>query len=159
MHTTFYMMTYPTRQIMFAADAEARALHHNFCGTEHVLLALLMSTCEPNAASLLLARAAVDYQSIRKQIIGDIGEGTKPSPLGNLPYTTNLQRLYKVAAHQEMLAMKAQYIAPEHLLLGIISLERCYAYRLVGTHGKLTIELVQARIEVTRAQFEQIAES
>jgi len=53
------------REVIISAQQEARALHHNFIGTEHILLGLLREE-EGLAARVLESLGAVDRRGVPK---------------------------------------------------------------------------------------------
>src|SRR3954453_19098981 len=55
------------------AQVEARALGHNFLGTEHLLLGVLGDTT--SEASTLLCEVGVDRATLRRLILDEIGPG------------------------------------------------------------------------------------
>jgi ATP-dependent Clp protease ATP-binding subunit ClpC len=68
------------RVLQFAA-AEARELHHNYIGTEHLLLGLLRE--EEGVAAQVLRTLGVDIESVRAEVMrvldpGNAAEGSEP---------------------------------------------------------------------------------
>lgn len=71
------------RRTVVLAQEEARMLHHNYVGTEHLLLAL---TRDPGHAGQALTAVAVTRTDARDHVIEIIGAGlTKTN--GHIPFT------------------------------------------------------------------------
>ncbi len=70
----FERFTHSARRVVVLAQAEARSLHHNYIGTEHLLLGLLG---EPGGlAARVLRDLGVDRDEILKEIVDYVG--TRP---------------------------------------------------------------------------------
>src|SRR5918999_253811 len=66
------------RQVLSAAQQEARALKHNYIGTEHLLLAILREPEGPAARAL--AGQGIGFDTIRNRVGEEIGEGEEVTP-------------------------------------------------------------------------------
>jgi hypothetical protein len=98
------------------AAAEARALHHDWAGQDHLLLALLHPDC-PGAAPAVLASFGVTAQPLREAFVASMGDpyeahhrGTAWSPAAQLV----LER-----ANLEAVALADDEVASEHVLLAL----------------------------------------
>ena len=69
----FERFTGDARATVVTAQAEARALGHNYVGTEHLLLALLREGSHPAGAAL--ARLGLDHDGVRSDVVRIIGHG------------------------------------------------------------------------------------
>lgn len=102
--------------ILESAGQEARLLHHNYVGTEHVLLGLLNTGGAEVAA--LLNRLGASREGIRAAISQKVAPGPassdKPAPL-----TPRLKRALCLAVEETRASHHAK-IAPAHLLLGLL---------------------------------------
>lgn len=68
------ILTRQAKRVLELAADEARQIHHNYIGTEHLLLALLR---EDGAGASVLRGFGLDLESVRQQLIEYIGlEGT-----------------------------------------------------------------------------------
>jgi ATP-dependent Clp protease ATP-binding subunit ClpC len=75
------------RRTVVLAQEEARMLHHNYVGTEHLLLAL---TRDPGHAGQALTAVAVTRTDARDHVIEIIGAGlTKTN--GHIPFTPRVK--------------------------------------------------------------------
>ncbi len=68
----FERFTTQARDVVKAAQEEARALGHGYIGTEHLLLALLGPS--RGGASAVLTTAGLDHDRVRAEIRGLLGE-------------------------------------------------------------------------------------
>src|SRR5438067_1467970 len=64
-----------SRRIVVSAEAEARALGHNFIGTEHVTLALAGEAAAGSRAHDLLVGSGIDVDDLRAAVREMIGPG------------------------------------------------------------------------------------
>ncbi len=105
------------RRTLELARAEAPRLHHNFVGTEHILLGLL--ALENGVVSNVLKRIGVDREDLRKQVQEwvSIFPSTKTKDL--LPYTPRVKKALRIAA-QEARACKHACVSAEHIFMGLI---------------------------------------
>lgn len=69
----FERFTHEARDVVIQAQREARGLHHDWIGTEHVLLSLLSSPDAPGVATL--TRLGVTAQSGREAVVAVAGAG------------------------------------------------------------------------------------
>jgi ATP-dependent Clp protease ATP-binding subunit ClpC len=80
----FERFTDGARQVVVLAQDEARALRHNYIGTEHILLGLLRE--EEGVAARVLATLGVTADEVRAQVVRIIGEGDEVVN-GQIPFT------------------------------------------------------------------------
>jgi ATP-dependent Clp protease ATP-binding subunit ClpA len=104
------------RQVVVSAQEEARDLDHNYIGTEHLLLALLV-TSDPLASSSLHA-LGYTYDNVRAKVEEIIGRGKAP-PGGHIPFTPRAKKVLELSL-REALHLKHNYIGTEHILLGVL---------------------------------------
>ncbi|EPI48216.1 Clp amino terminal domain protein, partial [Gardnerella vaginalis JCP8151A] len=111
----FERFTDRARRVIVLAQEEARALQHNYIGTEHILLGLIREG-EGIAAKALSAKG-VDLDGTRKQVKEMIGTGTV-SPNGHIPFTPHAKQVLELSL-REALQLGHSYIGTEHILLGL----------------------------------------
>jgi ATP-dependent Clp protease ATP-binding subunit ClpA len=112
----FERFTKPARRVVVHAQDEARALGHNFIGTEHLLLGLLD---EPDSiAALALARFGLSLDAARDEVAARIGAGKDPVK-GRIPFTPRAKKVLELGL-REALQLHHNYIGTEHLLLGMV---------------------------------------
>jgi ATP-dependent Clp protease ATP-binding subunit ClpA len=112
----FERFTNRARHVVVLAQEEARRLHHNYIGTEHLLLGLL---AEPDGlASRALDRFGMSLDGAREEVKAIIGLGKKPMT-GHIPFTPRAKKTLELAL-REALQLHHDYIGTEHILLGVI---------------------------------------
>jgi ATP-dependent Clp protease ATP-binding subunit ClpA len=104
------------RHVVVSAQEEARELDHNYIGTEHLLLGLLVTSDGLACASL----TALGYtrDGVRAKIEEIIGRG-KATPGGHIPFTPRAKKILELSL-REALQLKHNYIGTEHILLGML---------------------------------------
>jgi ATP-dependent Clp protease ATP-binding subunit ClpC len=104
------------REVIISAQQEARALHHNFIGTEHILLGLLRD--REGVAGRALHVMGISPETVREQILDIIGEG-KQEPSGHIPFTPRAKRVLELGV-REAVQLGHLYVGTEHILLGLV---------------------------------------
>jgi hypothetical protein len=104
------------REVLVSAQHEARALRHNYIGTEHVLLGLLRD--RDGGAGRALHVLGISPEAVREQILGIIGEG-KQEPAGHIPFTPRTKKVLELAV-REAVHLGHLYVGTEHILLGLV---------------------------------------
>jgi ClpA/ClpB-like protein len=130
------------RQTLDLARIVAPRLHHNFIGTEHVLLGML--ALEDGVLTNLLKRIGLDRDDLRNHVenrIGDFPTSTTPS---HLPYTPRVKKALSLAA-REAKACHSQTVGPEHIFLGLLLEGDGIAGRVLKNLG-VTAETTRAQI-------------
>jgi ATP-dependent Clp protease ATP-binding subunit ClpC len=112
----FQRFTEQGRAVIVAAQHEARALDHNYVGTEHLLLGLLRD--ENSAAARALLTLGLEAAAARASVERIIGKGSG-TPGGHIPFTPRAKKVLELAL-REALSLKHDNIGTEHLLLGIV---------------------------------------
>jgi ATP-dependent Clp protease ATP-binding subunit ClpA len=74
----FERFTDDAREVVVLAQTEARSLHHNYIGTEHLLLGLLSQ--QGCTAAHVLERLGISHEGIRNEVVATIGEGPLVEP-------------------------------------------------------------------------------
>jgi Clp amino terminal domain, pathogenicity island component len=111
----FERFTERARQVVVLAQDEARALRHNYIGTEHLLLGLLRE--EEGVAARVLEELDVSIEEVRARVSQIIGTGDEAAT-GQIPFTPRAKRVLELAL-REALSLGHNYIGTEHLLLGL----------------------------------------
>src|ERR671937_406496 len=112
----FERFTERARQVVVHAQDEARALKHNYIGTEHLLLGLLR--VEDGMAAKVLASLGVALEDVRARVADTIGLGDEVKG-GEIPFTPRAKKVLELSL-REALALGHNYIGTEHILLGLI---------------------------------------
>jgi ATP-dependent Clp protease ATP-binding subunit ClpA len=123
----FERFTERARQVIILAQEEARALKHNYIGTEHVLLGLLRE--EEGLAARALASLGVTQENVRTAVLTIVGEGEK-AVNGQIPFTPRAKKILELAL-REALSLGHSYIGTEHILLGLIRENEGVAARIL----------------------------
>jgi len=121
------------RQTVVLASDEARALGHNWIGTEHLLLGLLRG--ENTAAAGVLAELGVGLDAVRADVKRIVGEGDPDKPPSRqIPFTPRGKKVLELSL-REARALGSQEIEPEHILLGIARENAGVANRILDGLG------------------------
>jgi ATP-dependent Clp protease ATP-binding subunit ClpC len=123
----FERFTERARQVVVLAQDEARALKHNYIGTEHILLGLLRE--EQGLAARVLESLDVTVEDVRAQVALVVGEGDE-APTDQLPFTPRATKVLELAL-REALSLGHDYIGTEHILLGLVREDGGVAARIL----------------------------
>ncbi len=104
------------RKVLVLAQEEARLLHHNFIGTEHILLGLLHEG--EGVAARALASLDISLETAREKVVETIGPG-HASTVGSPPFTPRSKKVLELSL-REALQLHHDYIGTEHILLGLV---------------------------------------
>jgi ATP-dependent Clp protease ATP-binding subunit ClpC len=104
------------RQVVVAAQDEARTLNHDYIGPEHLLLGLVHDG--GGVAAKVLDSLAITLEAVREQVRAAIGQGQQ-APSGHIPFTPEAKQVMKLS-QVEALRLGHNYIGTEHMLLGLI---------------------------------------
>jgi hypothetical protein len=105
------------KETLERAQAQAPRLHHDFVGTEHVLLGLL--TIENSVVLDVLRRFGLDREVVRMEIEKVVGIGSPHALPSEIPYTPRVKRALRLAA-REARSLKHRSVRAEHILLGLL---------------------------------------
>jgi ATP-dependent Clp protease ATP-binding subunit ClpC len=124
----FERFTERAKQVVVLAQDEARALKHNYIGTEHILLGLLRE--EEGLAARVLESLDVTVEEVRAQVARIIGPGDEPIVSGQIPFTPRAKKVLELSL-REALSLKHNYIGTEHILLGLVRENEGVAARIL----------------------------
>ena len=127
----FERFTERARQVVVLAQDEARALKHNYIGTEHILLGLLRN--EEGLAARVLGSLGVTLDEARRQVARIVGSGEE-APAGELPFTPRAKKALELAL-REALSLDHNYIGTEHILLGLVQEGEGVANHILADQG------------------------
>ncbi len=148
----FERYTEKARRVIFFARYEASQFGSPYIETEHLLLGLIRED-KALANRFLRTHAAVD--SIRKQIEAHTTIREKVSTSVDLPLSHECKRVLAYAA-EEAERLSHKHIGTEHLLLGLLREERCFAAEILHERG---LRLSTIREELARVQSEKTVSS
>ncbi|WP_194785521.1 ATP-dependent Clp protease ATP-binding subunit [Actinomyces haliotis] len=112
----FERFTDRARRVVVLAQDEARALNHNYIGTEHLLLGLIHEG--EGVAAKALESMDISLDAVRAQVVEIIGEG-QSAPSGHIPFTPRAKKVLELSL-REALQLGHNYIGTEHILLGLL---------------------------------------
>jgi ATP-dependent Clp protease ATP-binding subunit ClpC len=140
-----YNFTDRVRKVLQMAREEAARLHHEYVGTEHILLGLIREG--EGVAAAVLTNLNVDLEEIQQKIEETVKKGKAPAPEGpDLPYTSRAKKVLELAM-SEARELNHSYVGTEHLLLGLLREEKGIAAQVLADAG---VNLEQARAETLR---------
>ena len=107
-----------SRMVVVHAQEEARALHHSYIGTEHLLLGLVRDH-HSMGASVLESMGATEDQ-VRDRLRHYMPAGNRPeTESGHIPFTPRAKRVLELGL-REALQLGHDVIGTEHVLLALI---------------------------------------
>ena len=144
----FERYTEKARRVIFFARYEASQFGSPYIETEHLLLGLLR---EDKALTNRFLRQHSSVESIRKQIEGHTTIREKVSTSVDLPLSNECKRVLAYAA-EEAERLGHKHIGTEHLLLGLLREEKCFAAEILHERG---LRLANVRDELARTTQEK----
>jgi len=148
----FERYTEKARRVIFFARYEASQFGSPYIETEHLLLGLLR---EDKALANRFLRSAAHIDSIRKQIEAHTTIREKVSTSVDLPLSHECKRVLAYGA-EEAERLNHKHIGTEHLLLGLLREEKCFAAEILHERG---LRLSQVREEIARSSSEKVSSS
>ncbi|HTR20634.1 MAG TPA: ATP-dependent Clp protease ATP-binding subunit [Gemmatimonadales bacterium] len=140
-----YNFTDRVRKVLQMAREEAARLHHEYVGTEHILLGLIREG--EGVAAAVLTNLNVDLEEIQQKIEETVKKGKAAAATGpDLPYTSRAKKVLELAM-SEARELNHSYVGTEHLLLGLLREEKGIAAQVLTDAG---VNLEQARAETLR---------
>src|SRR5918998_5580516 len=140
-----YNFTERVRKVLAMAREEAARLHHEYVGTEHILLGLIRGG--EGVAAAVLQNLSVDLDDIQQKIEETVKKGKAATATGpDLPYTSRAKKVLELAM-SEARELNHSYVGTEHLLLGLLREEKGIAAQVLTDAG---VNLDAARAETLR---------
>jgi ATP-dependent Clp protease ATP-binding subunit ClpC len=140
-----YNFTERVRKVLAMAREEATRLHHEYVGTEHILLGLIREG--EGVAAAVLQNLSIDLDDIQQKIEETVKKGKAAAATGpDLPYTSRAKKVLELAM-AEARELNHSYVGTEHLLLGLLREEKGIAAQVLTDAG---INLDEARKETLR---------
>jgi ATP-dependent Clp protease ATP-binding subunit ClpC len=140
-----YNFTDRVRKVLQMAREEAARLHHEYVGTEHILLGLIREG--EGVAAAVLTNLNVDLEEIQQKIEETVKKGKAAAAAGpDLPYTSRAKKVLELAM-TEARELNHSYVGTEHLLLGLLREEKGIAAQVLTDAG---VNLEQSRAETLR---------
>jgi hypothetical protein len=132
------------QQVLALARNEADRFHHNFVGTEHLLLGIIQ--LGQGVAVNVLQKLGLDLETVRLEVEKQVGTGPDQKMLGNIPYTPRVKKVLALA-DKEAKALNHTYIGTEHILLGLLLEGDGVASRVLQS---LEVDVEQTRQEILK---------
>lgn len=111
-----------SQQILIFARQAADKMHHNYVGTEHILIGIveLGQGIAVNVLKNLGVALETVRERIQKRVAQEVGERRRSIVLSDhVPFTPRVKKVLVFAAN-EARSLQHPYIGTEHLLLGIL---------------------------------------
>jgi ATP-dependent Clp protease ATP-binding subunit ClpC len=137
-----FNFTERVRKVLQFAREEAIELHHEYVGTEHILLGLCREG--EGVGATAIQNLNQDLDEIRNAALDLVTPGTTRPRGPDLPYTSRAKRVLELAM-SEARELNHSYVGTEHLLMGLIREERGIAAQALVSMG-LAAENVRAEI-------------
>jgi ATP-dependent Clp protease ATP-binding subunit ClpC len=112
----FERFTDCARSLLARANRQAQKLHHDYVGTEHILLALAKE--RQSVGSHVLKNLGVDFKRLKFEAEELSPPKLEHETMGQLPPDEREKHVVKYAI-EEARILKHSYIGSEHLLLGL----------------------------------------
>ena len=132
------------QQVLALARKEADRFNHNFVGTEHVLLGIVI--LGQGTAVAVLRRMGIDLETVRQEVEKQVGTGADQRAVGLIPYTPRVKKVLALAA-KEAKALNHTYVGTEHILLGLLREGDGVAARVLAN---LAVNIETTRQEVLK---------
>jgi ATP-dependent Clp protease ATP-binding subunit ClpC len=128
---TFGRFTPRARKALALAEDAARAVPHDYVGTEHVLLGLIDEG--GNLAVKVLETLGIELTDLRAELLGSMGPPSDPVE-GRIPFTPLAKQVLE-ATTVEARGLAHNYIGCEHVLVGLIATEKGLASEVLRRMG------------------------
>ena len=132
------------QQVLALARKEADRFHHNYVGTEHILLGLVK--LGQGVAVSVLQKMGLDLETVRAAVEKQVGTGQETKTQGSIPYTPRVKKVLALA-QKEAKALNHTYVGTEHILLGLLREGDGMAARVLKN---LDVDIEQTRQEILK---------
>jgi len=134
--TMFQRFTDKARRTVVLAQDEARALRHDYIGTEHLLLGLLRESAGVAATALTSLGVSLEEARARVAAAGTAEPGVpyRTTTEGHIPFTPEAKRTLELAL-RESLQLGHDFIGTEHILLGLVREQGSRAVAILSELG------------------------
>ncbi len=132
------------QQVLALARKEADRFHHNYVGTEHILLGLIK--LGQGVAVSVLQKMGLDLETVRSAVEKQVGTGQETKTQNSIPYTPRVKKVLALAG-KEAKTLNHSYVGTEHILLGLLREGEGVAARVLKS---LDIDIERTRNEILR---------
>ncbi|MCK4981898.1 MAG: NDP-hexose 4-ketoreductase, partial [Victivallaceae bacterium] len=133
------------KHILVLAQKEAERFNHDYVGTEHLLLGLIV--LGEGVAVSVLKSMDLNLDQLRLEVEKLCGVGGPTKQVGLVPFTPRLKRVLVLAA-KEAKDMNYSFIGTEHLLLALMREGESAASKILAN---MKIDINEVRRQVLRA--------
>ena len=105
-----------SQKVVLDAQEEARNFHHDYVGTEHLLLA--MASCKGEVCAQILKEVNLSPAKIKREIEKLVGLGDNLLTSGPIPFTPRAKNILE-RSFEEALSTSSPTVETEHLLLAL----------------------------------------
>ena len=130
------------RRSIVLAQEEAQRLGNNYIGTEHILLGIISEG--ESLAAKVLETLGVNLSKVRQEVEAIVGRGGQ-TVQQEMVFTPRAKRVIELA-FEEARQLNHNYIATEHLLLGLIREGEGVAARVLTNLG---VDPAKVRVQTT----------
>ncbi|HEX3730064.1 MAG TPA: ATP-dependent Clp protease ATP-binding subunit, partial [Opitutaceae bacterium] len=132
------------QQVLALARKEADRFHHNYVGTEHILLGLIK--LGQGVAVSVLQKMGLDLETVRAAVEKQVGTGQETKTPGSMPFTPRVKKVLALAG-KEAKTLNHSYVGTEHILLGLLREGEGVAARVLKS---LDVDIERTRNEILR---------
>ncbi len=132
------------QQVLALARKEADRFHHNYVGTEHILLGLIK--LGQGVAVSVLQKMNLDLETVRAAVEKQVGTGQETKTQNSIPYTPRVKKVLALAG-KEAKTLNHSYVGTEHILLGLLREGEGVAARVLKS---LDVDIERTRNEILR---------
>lgn len=132
------------QQVLQLAKKEAERFHHNYVGTEHILLGLIK--LGQGVAVSVLQKMNLDLETVRTAVEKEVGIGQETKEQQNIPFTPRVKKVLALAG-KEAKALSHSYVGTEHILLGLLREGEGVAARVLKS---LEVDIERTRNEILK---------
>ncbi|MBD3368165.1 MAG: AAA domain-containing protein [Candidatus Eisenbacteria bacterium] len=105
------------RRVLYFAREESIRLHHDYQGTEHLLLGIVREG--EGVAATVLRELGIDLDTVREMVESYVARGSYGTSMKESQWTPRAKTVLELA-REEARILHHQYIGTEHLLLALI---------------------------------------
>ncbi|MGE4159180.1 MAG: ATP-dependent Clp protease ATP-binding subunit [Planctomycetota bacterium] len=138
----FERFTDRARRVLAIAREEAKKFNHQYIGTEHLLLGLIIEGS--GVAAHVLEQSGVELDKVRHEIEKMVQSGPDTVTVGQPPLTPRTKKVLELA-WDEARGLQHNYIGTEHILLGLIRENEGIAAQVLLNLG-LNLEDVREKV-------------
>ncbi len=137
------MYTDRVKRVLQLARDEAGRIHHNYVGTEHLLLGILREG--RGVAASILVSLNVGLDEIRQSVEEAISTSSSTLTIGQIPFTSRARQAIDRASY-EARALNSKLVGTEHLLLALLAETKGVAAHVLSTF-EITYSDVKEELE------------